>query len=153
MEKSQIKIIAVNRKARHDFFIEDEYEAGMVLSGTEVKSLRLGKVNLKDSYARVKDGEVYVYQLHIGPYPFAYYGNHEPLRTRKLLLHKQEIKRINAKVNEKGHTLVPLKIYFKAGKVKISLALAKGKRQYDKREAIKRRDEQRELARERKRYS
>lgn len=153
MEKSQIKIIAVNRKARHDFFIEDEYEAGMVLSGTEVKSLRLGKVNLKDSYARVKDGEIYVYQLHIGPYPFAYYGNHEPLRTRKLLLHKQEIKRINAKVNEKGHTLVPLKIYFKAGKVKISLALAKGKRQYDKREAIKRRDEQRELDRARKRYS
>ena len=153
MEKSQIKIIAVNRKARHDFFIEDEYEAGMVLSGTEVKSLRLGKVNLKDSYARVKDGEVYVYQLHIGPYPFAYYGNHEPLRTRKLLLHKQEIKRINAKVNEKGHTLVPLKIYFKAGKVKISIALAKGKRQYDKRESIKRRDEQRELDRARKRYS
>jgi len=153
MEKSQIKIIAVNRKARHDFFIEDEYEAGMVLSGTEVKSLRLGKVNLKDSYARVKDGEIYVYQLHIGPYPFAYYGNHEPLRARKLLLHKQEIKRINAKVNEKGHTLVPLKIYFKAGKVKISLALAKGKRQYDKRESIKRRDEQRELDRARKRYS
>ena len=153
MEKGQIKIIAVNRKARHDFFIEDEYEAGMVLSGTEVKSLRLGKVNLKDSYARVKDGEVYVYQLHIGPYPFAFYGNHEPLRTRKLLLHKQEIKRINAKVNEKGHTLVPLKIYFKAGKVKISIALAKGKRQYDKRESIKRRDEQRELDRARKRYS
>jgi SsrA-binding protein len=153
MEKSQIKIIAVNRKARYDFFIEDEYEAGMVLSGTEVKSLRLGKVNLKDSYARVKDGEVFVFQLHIGPYPFAYYGNHEPLRTRKLLLHKQEIKRINAKVNEKGHTLVPLKIYFKAGKVKISLALAKGKRQYDKRESIKRRDEQRELDRARKRYS
>jgi SsrA-binding protein len=153
MEKGQIKIISVNRKARHDFFIEDEYEAGMVLSGTEVKSLRLGKVNLKDSYARVKDGEIYVYQLHIGPYPFAYYGNHEPLRTRKLLLHKQEIKRINSKVNEKGHTLVPIKIYFKAGKVKISIALAKGKRQYDKRESIKRRDEQRELDRARKRYS
>lgn len=152
MEKSHIKIIAVNRKARHDYFIEDEYEAGLVLKGTEVKSLRLGKVNLKDSYARIKDGEVFVYQMHIGPYPFAHYDNHDPLRTRKLLLHKQEIKRINAKVNEKGHTLVPLKIYFKAGKVKISLALAKGKRQYDKREAIKRRDEQRELARERKRY-
>jgi len=153
MEKNHIKIIAVNRKARYDFFIEDEYEAGMVLSGTEVKSLRLGKVNLKDSYARVKDGEVFVHQLHIGPYPFAYYGNHEPLRTRKLLLHKQEIKRINAKVNEKGHTLVPIKIYFKAGKIKISIALAKGKRQYDKRESIKRRDEQRELDRARKRYS
>ena len=153
MEKGHVKIIAVNRKARHDYFIEDEYEAGIVLKGTEVKSLRMGKVNLKDAYARIKDGEVFVYQMHIGPYPFANYDNHDPLRTRKLLLHKQEIKRMYAKVNEKGHTLVPLKIYFKAGKVKISLALAKGKRQYDKRETIKRRDEQRELARERKRYS
>jgi SsrA-binding protein len=153
MEKNHIKIIAVNRKARFDFSIEDEYEVGVVLKGTEVKSLRLGKVNLKDSYARVKDGEIFVYQMHIGPYPFAYYENHDPLRTRKLLLHKQEIKRINAKVNEKGHTLVPLKIYFKAGKVKISIGLAKGKRQYDKRESIKRRDQQRELARERKRYT
>jgi SsrA-binding protein len=152
MEKNHIKIIAVNRKARHDFFIEDEYEAGVVLQGTEVKSLRLGKVNLKDSYARIKDGELFVYQLHIGPYPFAYYGNHDPLRARKLLLHKQEIKRINAKVNEKGHTLVPLKIYFKGGKVKMSLALAKGKRQYDKRESIKRRDEKRDLDRARKQY-
>ena len=153
MAKDHIKIIAVNRKARHDFFIEDEYEVGLVLKGTEVKSLRLGKVNLKDSYARIKDGEMFVYQMHIGPYPFAHYENHDPLRTRKLLLHKQEIKRMYAKVNEKGHTLVPLKIYFKGGKVKISLALAKGKRQYDKRESIKRRDQQRELARERKRYS
>jgi SsrA-binding protein len=152
MEKNHIKIIAVNRKARHDYFIEDEYETGLVLKGTEVKSLRLGKVNLKDSYARIKDGEVFIYQMHIGPYPFAHFDNHDPLRTRKLLLHRQEIKRINAKVNEKGHTLIPLKIYFKAGKVKMSLALAKGKRQYDKREAIKRRDEQRELARERKKY-
>jgi SsrA-binding protein len=152
MGKDHIKIIAVNRKARHDFFIEDEYEAGLVLKGTEVKSLRLGKVNLKDSYARIKDGEVFVYQMHIGPYPFAYYENHDSLRARKLLLHKQEIKRLYAKINEKGHTLVPLKIYFKDGKVKISLALAKGKRQYDKRDAIKRRDEQRELDRERKRY-
>jgi SsrA-binding protein len=152
MEKNHIKIIAVNRKARHDFFIDDEYEAGVVLQGTEVKSLRLGKVNLKDSYARIKDGELFVYQLHIGPYPFAYYGNHDPLRARKLLLHKQEIKRINAKVNEKGHTLVPLKIYFKGGKVKMSLALAKGKRQYDKRESIKRRDEKRDLDRARKQY-
>jgi len=152
MGKDRIKIIAVNRKARHDFFIEDEYEVGLVLKGTEVKSLRLGKVNLKDSYARVKDGEVFIHQMHIGPYPFAHYENHDPLRTRKLLLHKQEIKRLYAKINEKGHTLVPLKIYFKDGKVKISLALAKGKRQYDKREAIKRRDEQRELDRERKKY-
>jgi SsrA-binding protein len=152
MSKDHIKIIAVNRKARHEYFIEDEYEAGLVLKGTEVKSLRLGKVNLKDSYARIKDGEVWVYQMHIGPYPFAYYNNHEELRPRKLLLHKREIKRLYGKVNEKGHSLIPLKIYFKNGRAKLSLALAKGKRQYDKREAIKRRDEQRDLDREMKRY-
>ena len=153
MPKSAIKIVAVNRKARFDYFIDDEYEAGLVLKGTEVKSLRLGKVNLKDSYARVKDGEVFVYQMHIGPYPFAYYENHDPLRVRKLLLHKQEIKRLNAKVNEKGHSLIPLKLYFKDGKAKLTIALARGKRKYDKREAIKRRDEQRELDRERKQYT
>jgi SsrA-binding protein len=152
LEKSGKKIVGENRKARHDYFIEDEYEAGLVLVGTEVKSLRQGRVNLKDSYARIKDGEVYVFQMHIGPYPFAYYGNHDPLRPRKLLLHKQEIKRLHSKVNEKGHTLVPLRIYFKDGKVKLTLALAKGKRQYDKRETIKRRDEQRELERNRKQY-
>ena len=152
MSKEHIKIIAVNRKARHDYFIEDEYEAGLVLKGTEVKSLRLGKANLKDSYARIQDGEVFVHQMHIGPYPFAYYNNHDPLRPRKLLLHKQEIKRLYGKVNEKGHSLIPLKIYFKKGKAKLTLALAKGKRKYDKREAIKRRDEQRDLDREMKRY-
>ena len=152
MEKNRTKIIAVNRRARYDYFIEDEYEAGMVLKGTEVKSLRLGKANIKDSYARVIDGEVFVYQLHIGPYPFAYYGNHDPLRTRKLLLHKQEIKKLYSKVNEKGHTLVPLKLYFKGGKVKLSLALVKGIRQHDKREAIRRRDEKRDLDRARKQY-
>jgi len=152
MPKQVTKIIAVNRRARFDYFIEDEYEAGMVLKGTEVKSLRLGKANIKDSYARVINGEVFVYQLHIGPYPFAYYGNHDPLRTRKLLLHKQEIKRLYSKVNEKGRTLVPLKLYFKGGKVKLSIGLAKGKRQYDKREAIKHRDEKRDLDRARKEY-
>ena len=152
MSKEHIKIIAVNRKARYEYFIEDEYEAGLVLKGTEVKSLRLGKVNLKDSYARIKDGEVFIYQMHIGSYPFAYYDNHDPLRPRKLLLHKREIKRLYSKVNEKGHSLVALKIYLKKGKAKITLALAKGKRKYDKREAIKRRDEQRDLDRERKYY-
>ena len=152
MEKKEKRVIAVNRKARYDYFIEDEYEAGLVLKGTEVKSLRLGKANIKDAYARVVNGEVFVYQLHIGPYPFAYYDNHDPLRTRKLLLHRQEIKRLYSKVNEKGHTLVPLKLYFKGGKVKLSLALAKGKRRYDKREAIKRRDEKRDLDRARKQY-
>jgi SsrA-binding protein len=152
LEKGQIKIVAENRKARRDYFIVDQYEAGMVLKGTEVKSLRQGRANLKDAYARIKDGEVFVYQLHIAPYPFAYYDNHDPLRPRKLLLHQQEIKRLYGKINEKGLTLVPLRIYFKNGKVKILLALAKGKRKYDKREAIKRRDEQREMDRARKAY-
>jgi SsrA-binding protein len=152
MAREGKKIIAENRKARHDYFIDDEYEAGIVLTGTEVKALRMGRANLKDSYARIKDGEVYVHQMHIGPYPFAHYGNHEPLRPRKLLLHKSEIRRLYGKVNEKGHTLIPLRIYFKKGKVKIALALARGKRQYDKREAIKRRDEKRLLERELKNH-
>lgn len=152
MGKDRVKIIAENRKARFNYFIDEEFEAGLVLVGTEVKSLRLGRANLKDAYARIKNGEVFLYQLHIGPYPFAHYDNHDPLRPRKLLLHKREIKRLFSKVNERGHTLVPLKIYFKGGKVKVSLALARGKRKYDKREAIKRRDEQRLMERERKAY-
>jgi SsrA-binding protein len=150
LTKQHIKIIAENRKARFNFFIEDEFEAGLVLKGTEVKSLRLGRANLKDAYARIENGEVFVYQMHIGPYPFAYYGNHDPLRIRKLLLHKHEIKRLYSKVNEKGFTLIPLKIYFKEGKAKMTLALAKGKRKYDKREAIRRRDEKRDMERARK---
>ena len=124
----------------------------MVLLGTEVKSLRLGRVNLKDSYARIKNGEVFVHQMHISIYPFAYYGNHDPLRIRKLLLHKDEIKKLFGKVNEKGFSLVPLKIYFQNGKAKLTLALARGKRQYDKREAIRRRDEQRDLERSKKEH-
>lgn len=150
MALEHIKIVTENRKARHDYFIEDEYEAGIVLQGTEVKSLRQGRAHLKDAYARITGGEVYVHQMHIGPYPFAHYGNHEPLRPRKLLLHKQEIKRLYGKVNEKGYTLVPIKVYFKSGKVKVTLALAKGKQKHDKREAIKRRDEQRDLERMKK---
>ena len=152
MSKEHIKIIAVNRKARHEYFIEDEYEAGLVLKGTEVKSLRLGKVNLKDSYANIKDGEVFVYQMHIGPYPFAYYNNHDSLRPRKLLLHKREIKRLYGKVNEKGHSLIPLKIYFKNGIAKVEIGLAIGKREYDKRQDIAERDQQRELKRMEKKY-
>jgi SsrA-binding protein len=152
LEKGHIKIIAENRKARRDYFIVDEYEAGLVLLGTEVKSLRQGRANLKDSYARIKNGEIFVYQLHIAPYPFAYYDNHDPLRPRKLLLNRHEIKRLYSKMNEKGHTLIPLKLYFKGGKAKVLLALAKGKRKYDKREAIKRRDAQRDLDRARKNY-
>jgi len=150
MNDSGIKIITVNRKARHDYFIEDEFEAGMVLQGTEVKSLRLGRVNLKDSYARITDGEVFVHQVHISPYPFAYYDNHDPLRPRKLLLHAQEIKRLYGKVNEKGLSLIPLKVYFQKGKAKMTLALARGKRKYDKRETLRQRDDKRELDRARK---
>lgn len=153
MAKDNIKIIAENRKARHEYFIEDRFEAGMVLKGTEVKSLRQGRANLKDSYARInKRGELYVHQLHISPYPFAYYDNHEPLRPRKLLMHKYEIKQLYGKMNERGYTLVPLRLYFREGKVKLELALAKGKRKYDKRETIRRRDEQRDLERQRKEY-
>lgn len=150
MENKPVKLIAENRKARHDFHIEDTYEAGIVLVGTEVKSLRLGKANLKDSYGRIKNGEVFVHQMHIGVYPFAYYNNHDPLRPRKLLLHDYEIKKLYGKVNEKGYSLVPLRLYFKSGKVKLRLALAKGKQRHDKRETIRRRDQKRELERERK---
>lgn len=150
MDKKPIKLVAENRKARHDYIIEDTFEAGIVLVGTEVKSLRMGKANLKDSYARIKNGEVFVHQMHIGAYPFAYYNNHEPLRQRKLLLHHHEIRKLFGKVNEKGYSLIPLKLYFKGGKVKLSLALAKGKQSHDKRETIRRRDQKRELERERK---
>ena len=152
MAKDHIKIIAENRKARHEYFIEDRFEAGMVLKGTEVKSLRQGRANLKDSYARIKKGEVFIHQLHISPYPFAYYDNHDPLRVRKLLMHKHEIKQLYGKINERGHTLVPLRLYFRDGKVKLELALAKGKHQHDKRDTIRRRDEQRDLERQRKEY-
>ncbi|HSM88695.1 MAG TPA: SsrA-binding protein SmpB [Desulfobacterales bacterium] len=150
MEKGPIKIIAENRKARHDYLIVDQYEAGLVLTGTEVQSLRMGKANLKDAYARVKDGEVWLHQVHISPYPFAYYNNHEPLRVRKLLLHKREIDRMYAKANEQGYTMVPLKLYFKDGKAKVTIALAKGKRQYDKRQSIRDREQAREMDRVRK---
>ena len=152
MNEKHVKIIAENRKARHTYFIENQYEAGMVLLGTEVKSLRMGLVNLKDSYARIKNGEVFVHQLHIGAYPFAYHDNHDPLRRRKLLLHKSEIKRLYGKVNEKGLSLIPLKMYFQNGKAKITLALAKGKRKYDKRETIRKRDQDRDLERSKKEY-
>ena len=150
MEKQPIKVVAENRKARHNYNIEDKYEAGIVLAGTEVKSLRMGKANLKDSYARIKNGEVFVYQIHIGAYPFAYFDNHDPLRPRKLLLHDYEIKKLYGKVNEKGYSLIPMRLYFRGGKAKLSLALARGKQSHDKRETIRRRDQKRELDRERK---
>ena len=152
MQDSHTKKVTENRKARHDYFIEDTYEAGMVLLGTEVKSLRLGRANLKDAYARITKGEVFVHQVHIGAYPFAYYDNHDPLRPRKLLLNRHEIKRLYGKVNEKGYALIPLNIYFRDGKAKMTLALVKGKRKHDKRETIRRRDEKRDLERQKKEY-
>lgn len=150
MARAHQKPITENRKARFNYFIEDEYEAGMVLTGTEVKALRMGRAHLKDAYAVIRNGEVFVQQMHIGPYPFAYYDNHAPERPRKLLLHKHEIKRLLGKVNERGYALVPLRLYFKEGRVKVVLALAKGKKTIDKRETIRRRDEKRDLDRARK---
>ncbi len=147
LNKNKNRVISENRKARFNYTIEDIYEAGIQLLGTEVKSIRDGRVNLKDSYAIIKNGEVFINQMHIGPYPFAAYGNHDPLRVRKLLLHKYEIKKLYGKINEMGLSLIPLKMYFKNGKVKLSLAIAKGKRRYDKRESIKRKDEKRDMER------
>jgi SsrA-binding protein len=150
LASEHVKIVTENRKARHDYHLDEQFEAGMVLTGTEVKSLRMGRANLKDSYARVVNGEVFLYQMHISPYPFAHYDNHDPLRPRKLLLHAHEIKRLYGKVNEKGYALVPLRVYFKRGKAKVVIALARGKRSYDKRETIRKRDEKREMDRARK---
>jgi SsrA-binding protein len=142
------KIVTVNRKARSDYEILESFEAGMSLKGTEVKSLREGRMNLKDSYAKVQDGEIYLVNAHISPYSHGNIQNHEPLRERKLLLHKQEIKRLTGKTEEKGLTLVPLKVYFVRGKAKVELGLARGRKQYDKREQIKKRETQREILRE-----
>jgi SsrA-binding protein len=147
-----IKLVCQNRKAFHDYEIVETIEAGLVLVGTEVKSLRDGRANLKDSYARIKRGEAFLYGLHISAYTHAYYDNHDPERVRKLLLHRQEIKRLLGKTQEKGFALIPLKIYFKEGKAKVEIALARGKKAYDKRESLKRKEETRELDRARKRY-
>jgi SsrA-binding protein len=143
-----IKIVSINKKARFQYEIVEEIESGLVLQGSEVKSLRLGKVSLKDSYASIKDGEAFIYNMHISPYEKANIYNHDPLRIRKLLLNKQEIKRLTGKVQERGMTLVPLKIYFKNGRAKVELGLGKGKRLFDKRKEIAQRDQQRELQRE-----
>ncbi|MFQ5772551.1 MAG: SsrA-binding protein SmpB [bacterium] len=141
------KIITTNRKARHEYHILSTMETGIALLGTEVKSLRNGRANLKDSYANLKNGEVYLINSHISPYSHGNINNHDPLRQRKLLLHKKEIKKLVGKVQEKGLTLVPLKLYFKNGKVKVELALAKGKKVYDKRRDIAKRESEREIKR------
>ncbi len=147
MKDEAVKIVADNRKARHDFFVDESLEAGIALAGTEVKSLRQGKCNLRDSYARIENGEALLYNVHISPYDPASKFNHDPLRRRKLLLHKHEILKLNSKVREKGYTLVPLKMYFRNGKAKVELGLARGKRQYDKREDLAERDAERAIAR------
>ena len=141
------RTVTVNKKAYHDYFIEDTYEAGISLLGTEVKSLRQGKVNLRDSYAIIRDGEAFLLNCHISPYSHGNIQNHEPLRTRKLLLHKKEISRLSGKVAQKGYTLVPLRIYFKGGKAKVEIGLVKGKKQYEKRQTIKEREARREIER------
>jgi SsrA-binding protein len=142
-----VKIITINRRARHDYFIEETIEAGLVLTGSEVKSLRAGKVQLKDSHARIERGEAWLANAHISEYnPAAQFG-HEPVRKRKLLLHAREIERLTGKVKEKGLTLIPLRMYFKNGRAKVELGVARGKKQYDKRETIKERETDREVDR------
>ena len=140
-----IKIITENRKARHDYHVEETFEAGIALAGTEVKSLRAGKANLKDSFARIDHGEMFLFNAHISPYEQGNRFNHDPLRTRKLLMHAHEIRKLIGKVQEKGLTLVPLKMYFKNGKAKVLLALAKGKKLYDKRDDMAARDAKRDM--------
>lgn len=140
------KLICNNKRAFHDYFIEDKFEAGMVLTGTEVKSLRLGKANLNDAFAQVKAEEAFLNNLHISPYAFGNRENHDPDRMRKLLLHKKEIVKLYSKIREQGYTLIPLRLYFKNGLVKVELGLAKGKKLYDKREDLKKKDHQRDMA-------
>ena len=147
MAAEQEKVITVNRRARHDYFIDETFEAGMVLTGSEVKSLRDGRANLKDSYARIAKGEAFLVNAHISAYPAANQFNHEPTRTRKLLLHKREIRRLSGRVSERGLTLIPLRLYFKNGRVKAELGLARGKKLYDKRETMRKRAVQREVER------
>jgi SsrA-binding protein len=141
------KIVAQNRKARHDYAIDDVFEAGLVLQGTEVKSLREGRASLVDAYGRVRGDELWLEGLHIPEYTQGTWTNHEPRRTRKLLLHRKEIDRLIAKTKESGQTLVPLSLYFKDGKAKVEIALARGKRSYDKRQTLARRDADREIQR------
>jgi SsrA-binding protein len=146
MTEKEQRVAVSNRKARHDYFILDTVEAGLVLRGTEVKSLRAGNANLQDSHAVIKNGEVWLLGMHISPYERGSYMNHEPRRTRKLLLSKREIRRLLTRVQEKGLTLVPLSIYFKGPYAKVELAVGQGKKSYDKREAIKQRDAKRDIA-------
>jgi SsrA-binding protein len=147
MSKEGIKVVAQNRKARHDYFIEETYEAGIVLTGTEIKSIRAGRANLIDSYCSIRNGEISVLNLHISPYEQGNRYNHDPLRPRKLLLHKGEINKLFGHMKVKGMSLIPLRLYLKGGFCKIEIGLAKGKKNYDKRETIKQKDAQRDIQR------
>ena len=153
MKQPGTKSIAVNRKARHDYFVQETYEAGIELFGTEVKSLRLGQVNLKDSWCDIQNGELFIKQMHISPYEKGNIFNKDPLRVRKLLLHKKEILKIFGKMKEQGITVVPLQVYFSGSLVKIEIGLAKGKKLYDKRETIAKKDQKREAQREFKAFN
>jgi len=148
-ERGDVVTVATNRRARHEYFVEESFEAGLALAGSEVKSLRESKASLADAYAAVKGGEVWLMNAHIPPYKQSAMLNHEPLRPRKLLLHRQEIRRIQAKAAEQGYTLVPLRLYFKDNRAKVEIALAKGKRAYDKRQTIAAREAEREMAKRR----
>ena len=141
-------MIANNKKAYHDYFIEDKYEAGISLAGTEVKSLRMGKCSIKESFIRIEDGEVFIYGMHISPYEKGNIFNKDPLRIRRLLLHKSEIMKLNGKISEKGYTLMPLQVYFKGSLVKVEIGLARGKKLYDKRQDIAKKDQRREAERD-----
>ena len=148
MAKEQMKLVANNKKAYHDFFIEEKYEAGICLHGTEVKSMRMGKCSIKESFIRIEKGEVFVFGMHVSPYEKGNIFNKDPLRVKKLLLHKQEINKLAGKIAEKGYTLVPLQVYFKEGKAKVEIGLAKGKKLYDKRQDIAKKDQRRESERD-----
>ncbi len=147
MSEHNIKTVATNRKARHDYIIEDKFEAGMVLTGSEIKSIRAGQVNLRDSYAAIRENELWLMNAHISPYRQANRENHEPRRERKLLMHRREINRLTGKLQEKGLTLVPLQIYLKNGLAKVELGLARGKKSYDKRQTLRERTDRRQMER------
>ena len=147
MEKKGVKIAAQNRKAHHDYYVEEKYEAGIELAGTEVKSVRAGTLNLKDSYCSVKEGELFVHGMHISPYEKGNIFNKDPVRPRRLLMHKREIRKLHALVKQDGYTLVPLSVYFKDARVKVEVGLCKGKKNYDKRDAAAQRDAKREMDR------
>ena len=146
--KESQKLIANNKKAYHDYFIDETYEAGVALHGTEVKSMRMGKCSIKESFIRIENGEVFVYGMHVSPYEKGNIFNKDPLRIKKLLMHKYEINKLQGKIKEKGYTLVPLQVYFKNGKVKVEVGLARGKKLYDKREDIAKKDQKREAEKE-----